>query len=73
MAEWLRPRVVIAENELNIRRISVGSKSCLSRKSIGRAVGDKNHVPSLLWQTEPILREKDGRVVKTPSLLRKTD
>jgi hypothetical protein len=52
MAEWLKPRVVIAENGLNIRRISVGSKSCLSRKSIGRAVGDKNHVPSLLWQAE---------------------
>ena len=25
MAEWLRPRVFIAKNGLNIRRISVGS------------------------------------------------
>ena len=41
MAEWLRPRVFIAENGLNIRRISVGSKSCPSRKTIGWAVGDK--------------------------------
>ena len=41
MAEWLRPRVFIAENGLNIRRISVGSKSCPSRKSIGWAVGAK--------------------------------
>ena len=49
MAEWLRPRYFIAENGLNIRRISVGSKSCPSRKSIGWAVGDKKHVPSLLW------------------------
>ena len=52
MAEWLRPRVFIAENGLNIRRISVGSKSCPSRKSIGWADGDKKHVPSLLWQAE---------------------
>jgi hypothetical protein len=73
MAEKLRPRVVIAEVGLNIRRISVGSKSCLPRNTIGWADGDKNHVPSLLWQTEPILREKYGRVVKAPSLLRKTD
>ena len=50
MAEWLRPRVFIAENGLNIRRISVGSKSCsLKKKSIGWAVGDELHVPSLLW------------------------
>ena len=41
MAEWLRPQVFIAENGLNIRRISVGSKSCPSRKTIGWAVGDK--------------------------------
>ena len=39
MAEWLRPRVYIAENRLNIRRISVGSKYCPSRKFIGWAVG----------------------------------
>jgi hypothetical protein len=41
MAEWLRPRVFIAENGLNIRRISVGSKSCPSRKTMGWADGDK--------------------------------
>ena len=41
MAEWLRPRVFIAENGLNILRISVGSKSCPSRKSVGWAVGAK--------------------------------
>ena len=41
MAEWLRPRYFIAENGLNIRRISVGLKFFPSRKSIGGAVGDK--------------------------------
>ena len=41
MAEWLRTRVFIAVNGLNIRRISVGLKSCPSRKSIGWAVGAK--------------------------------
>ena len=41
MAEWLRPRVFIAENGLNIRRISLGSKSCHSRQFIGWAVGFK--------------------------------
>jgi hypothetical protein len=45
MAEWLRPQVFIAENGLNIRRISVGSKSCPSRKFIGCADGDKNTRP----------------------------
>ena len=50
MAEWLRPRVFIAENGLNIRRINVGSKSCPLIRTIGWAVGDKKHVPSLLWQ-----------------------
>ena len=45
MAEWLRPRVFIAKSELNIRRISVGSKSCPSRKSIDWAVGDINPHP----------------------------
>ena len=49
MAEWLRPRVFITENGLNIRQISMGSESCPSRKFIGWAVGAKNHVPSLLW------------------------
>ena len=43
MDEWLRPQYFIAENGLNIRRISVGLKSCPSRKSIGLAVGDKNN------------------------------
>ena len=38
MAEWLRPRISIAENGLNIRRISVGSISCPSNRSIGWAV-----------------------------------
>ena len=46
MVEWLRPRYFNAENELKIRRISVGSESCSSRKSIGWAVGDEKHVPS---------------------------
>ena len=41
MAEWLRPRAFIAENGLNIRRISVGLKYRPSRKSIGWAVGAK--------------------------------
>ena len=45
MAEWLRPRVFIAKNGLNIRRISVGSTFCPLRKSIGWTVGDKKHVP----------------------------
>ena len=39
MAECLRPRVFIAENGLIICRISVGSKSCPSRKFIGWVVG----------------------------------
>ena len=34
MAEWLRPRTSIAENGLNIRRISVGS--ILSLKEVYR-------------------------------------
>jgi hypothetical protein len=49
---WLRPRVFIAENGLNIRRISVGSKSCPSRETISWADGDKNHVSSFQWQAE---------------------
>ena len=32
MAEWLRSRVFIAENGLNIRRISVGLKPCALKK-----------------------------------------
>ena len=48
MAEWLRPRPSIAENGLNIRRISVGS--ILSLKEVHRLGGwCLNHVPSLLW------------------------
>ena len=38
MAEWLRLRVFIAESGLNIRRISVGSKSC-SLKEVYRLGG----------------------------------
>ena len=37
MAEWLRPRTSIAENGLNIRRISVGS--ILSLKEVHRLGG----------------------------------
>ena len=40
IVEWLRPRVFISKNGLNIRQISVGS-ILLSRKSIGWAVGAK--------------------------------
>jgi hypothetical protein len=50
IAKWLRPGVFIAENGLNIRRISMGLKSCPSKKTIGWAVGDKKHVPPFLWQ-----------------------
>ena len=38
MAEWFRPRVFFVKNGLNIHRISVGLKSCPSRKFIGWAV-----------------------------------
>ena len=38
MDDWLRPRFFIAENGLNIRRISVGSKSC-SLKEVHRLDG----------------------------------
>ena len=38
IAEWLRPRYFIAENGLNIRQISVGSKSC-SLKEVHRLGG----------------------------------
>ena len=69
MAEWLRPRVFIAENELHIRRISVGSKSCPSRKSIGWEVGSKITSRRYYGRRKPIfLRGQDGRVVKAPSL-----
>jgi hypothetical protein len=37
MAEWLRHQTSIAENGLNIRRISVGLISCPSKMSIGWA------------------------------------
>ena len=37
MAEWLRPQTSIAENRLNIRRISVGS--ILSLKEVHRLGG----------------------------------
>jgi hypothetical protein len=52
MAEWLRPRIFIAEIGLNIRRIRVRSKSCPSKKTIGWAHGNKNHVLSFQWQAE---------------------
>ena len=55
MAEWLRPRVFIAENGLNIRRISVGSKSCTSKKSIGWAVGAKVTSRRYYGRRKPIL------------------
>jgi hypothetical protein len=45
MAEWFKPRVIINENGLNIRRISLGSKSCPLRKTKGWANGDKKTRP----------------------------
>ena len=68
MAEWLRPRVLIAENGLNIRRISVESKFCPSRKSIDWAVGDKTRSVVTMAGVSRYFRGQDGRVVKTPSL-----
>ena len=67
MAEWLRPRASIAENGLNIRRISVGS--ILSLKEVHRLGGwCYNDVPSSLWLASmPIFRGEDGRVVKAPN------
>ena len=56
MAEWLRPRVFIAENGLNIRRISVGLKSNSSRKSIGWAVGGKNTSRRYYGRRKPIFK-----------------
>ena len=55
MAEWFRPRVFIAENGLNIRRISVGSKFCPSRKSIGWVVGAKVTSRRYYGRRKPIL------------------
>ena len=57
MAEWLRPRVSIAENELNIRRISVGSKSCPSKKTIDWAVGAKVTSRRYYGRRKPIKKE----------------
>ena len=68
MAEWLRPRYFIAENGLHIRRISEGSKSCPSRKSIGGVVGDKTTSRRYYGGRKPNFRGQDGRVVKTPIL-----
>ena len=69
MAEWLRPRAFIAENGLNIRRISVGSKSCsLKKKSIGWAVDAKVTSRRYYGWHRPNFRGQDGRVVMTPSL-----
>ena len=75
MAEWLRPRVSIAENELNIHRISVGSKSCPSKKTIGWAVGAKVTSRRYYGRRKPIkkTRQQNGRVVKAPSFTRRTD
>ena len=56
MAEWLRPRVFIAEIGLNIRRISVGSKSCPSRKSIGWAVDVKITPRCYYGRRKPIFK-----------------
>ena len=55
MAERLRPRVFIDENRLNIRRISVGSNSCPSRKSIGRAVGANIKTRRYYGRRKPIV------------------
>ena len=59
-------RVFIAENGLNIRRISVGSKSCLSKKTIGWADGDKNTSRLFYGKRKPYLWQ-NGRVVKAPT------
>ena len=56
MAEWLRPRVYIAENGLNIRWISVGSISCPLKKPIGWAVGDKNTSRRYYGRRKPNVR-----------------
>ena len=55
MAKWLRPRVFIAENGLNIRRISVGL-ILLSRKSIGWAVGAKVSSRRYYGRRKPIVK-----------------
>ena len=46
-----------------------GSNPAAEKKSIGCAVGDAKHVPSLLWlaKTKVLLRQQEGRVVKAPS------
>ena len=62
MAEWLRPRVFIAESGLNIRRISVGSRSCPSKKSIGWAVGAKVTSRRYYGRRKPIFFE--GRMAE---------
>jgi hypothetical protein len=67
MVEWLRPRVFIAENALNIRRISVESKSCSSKKFIGWADGVNITSRRYYGRRKPIFRGQDGRVVKTPT------
>jgi hypothetical protein len=48
-------RVFIAEIGLNIRRISVGSKSCPSRKFIGWEVGVKIMYRRYYGRRKPIL------------------
>ena len=65
MAEWLRPRVFIAETGLNIRRICGGSNPA-AKKSIGWAVGAKATSRRYYGRRKPIyiFWQQDGRVVK---------
>jgi hypothetical protein len=60
-------RVFIAENGLNIRRISVGSKSCPSRKFIGWAVGVNITSRRYYGRRKPIFGRQDDRLVKAPT------
>ena len=69
MAEWLRPQVYIAENGLNIRRISVGLISCPSKKSIGWVGGIKITARRYYGRRKPNFNwGQDGRVVKASGL-----
>ena len=81
MAEWLVPRVFIAKNGLNIRRISVGLKSCPSRKSIGWRLVIENtsrrcygwHRPNdedrmAEWLRPRVLIAKDGLNIRRISM-----
>ena len=64
MAEWLRPRIFIAENGLNIHRINVGSIYCPSKKPIGWAAGVKITSRRYYGWHRPSFRGQHGRVVK---------